>query len=317
MPNNKLLSSVKRLIIPSLQVNPDDIIVEKFLGGFTGTSKFIATTKYKEGTKKYFLKVVDPLASPADAALLAVEAGMYRILKNAGLAGIIFPTFEKYIHAGIVKILILEYLNNVRWGYPLNTQTIEYLEQSLNKLHSTNLSELERKKIMNLSDVVRKNLSKRTNQIDENTLFINTWSNSYKSFIFEQKLNGINCSQLAQAIIKSSRQFNPYMLKNLTLQDLNYTNIGFSINQAYFIDPVYATLGDPRLDKTIAGINILQQLGKEHNPQLKKLVLHKFITNRAVLASLIKSYVINLSTRILTRTSKAGKSITKNVFQFP
>jgi len=276
-------------------VDSDHVALTEFDGGFTNTKKYIIDVKNSHDIqKKYFIKTANINSHPLEAFLLESEAKMYQIFKKLGLTGFITPNFEGLIQNGTDNILVLDFLSHVSFGYPWNSQTIEYLDKSLHSLHSVVLTEIDKTQIMTLSNLVRRNLTQNSKQIDEKTLFMNAWKRECR--YFNHALNsGENAeNNLPHQIIQRASRYNLNSSVKLTLQDLNPTNIGFSATQAYLIDPVYATLGNPSLDRTIAGINILYKLNNSADMRLKRSVVGRFIGDDSVLATIIKTHVINL-----------------------
>jgi len=265
------------------KIKLSEISIKYYKGGFTDASKFIIDD--------CFLKVADVATHPVDAYLIESEAKVYSILHRLGLTGVIFPDFKGYINHDGIKVLIIDYLSQVTWGGPWNTKTIKFLDSAINKLHSTNLTDFDNKQIIALADSIQNHFIQKVQC--ENERFLNTWDNQKLGFKnFKNAIYFKGNKNLPKQIIQKATQTNPNVCKKLIMQDLNFANIGFSDNQAFFVDPVYITLGDPNFDKTVIGVNILQQTGDTINPKLRKLVIKKFFVSKPILANLIKYYTI-------------------------
>jgi hypothetical protein len=292
---------VKQLFSDFKKVSPDVVSISEISGGFTGAKKFRIDVKEGQKPQSFFLKVADASTHPVDAFLITYEAKIYSFLSELGLAGTIFPSYIRLLNKDGIKALVVDFLEEVSWGGPWNKKTIELLDASLKKLHSTVLSESDKKKITTISRSVRKKLGIRIKkaetkaEIDEkNRPFLEAWDENASGFlnakgdVYFKGPNGF-----ADKILKVATQEVSHNAQQLIMHDLNFANIGFSDTTAYFVDPIFVTLGSEYFDRTVVGVNILQQLGKNTPEEVKNLVMSKFLTSEIALARLTKYYVIS------------------------
>src|SRR3989338_1408149 len=92
-------------------------------------------------------------------------------------------------------------------------------------------------------------------------------------------------------------------LECLVMHDLNFANIGFDKTKAYFVDPLFATINNPIGDRTVVGVNILQQLGETVEPRLKEFIIDKFLNDKVALARLAKYYVVSSAAKLDVKQS--------------
>ncbi len=289
---NKVLGIMSRV----LKINEDGVKISVIGGGFTGASKYLLET---EG-KRLFLKVADSRNSSVDASLVAYEAEIYQFLEKVGLTEILFPRYEKLIDEDGVKILIIDYLSDVTWGGPWNIETIEKLDVALEKLHSKKVSDIDLDEIEKISGEVLTLLGqelhpKKLNKEEmskKNKPFFDAWDKKKCGFTnSDGEVYFAGNRNFAEVIVEETMKDFDEEDKVLTMHDLNFANICFSEKQAYFVDPLFLRMGYADRDRAVVGVNILQQLGKSANQELRKMVIDKYITNKMVLASLIKYYV--------------------------
>lgn len=294
MPDEtRLIERVRDVIAEFVKKDVGDVAVSEIKGGFTGASKFKADN--------FFLKVADTTTRALDAFLVESEANIYSLFKRLKLTGLIFPEYVGLVDRKGLKVLIVEFLSQVTWGGPWNYQTIEFLDKSLEKLHSTKMSDSEISELTELSDAVRKSLGQKTkkesieskDQEEKNKPFFEAWDSKESGFRNAAgEIYFMGVSDFPKIIVDESLNDLSGANECLIMHDLNFANIGFNEHQAYFVDPLFATVGNPIADRTVVGVNILQQLGQSVEPQLRKFVIDRFLNDRVALSRLTKYYVI-------------------------
>jgi len=212
-----------------------------------------------------------------------------------------------------LRILLLDYLNDVSWGGPWNFETVGMLDSALKRLHSTNLNDEQKKEITRLADGVRRKLDQKTSKDIESEEdkekkreeFLKSWSVDDSGFVNargEVYFQGIG--NLAEDILESALLEPEIKPEQLIMHDMNFANIGFSKEKVFLVDPVFVGLGSEYFDRTVAGVNILLGLGSGVKNDVYGLVMDRFITNKVALSKLIKYYV-NSSFKRLDKSQDA------------
>ena len=295
--NSKLLDRIKISVLRYFDVSNDGVVFDDIVGGFTGAAKYKVEV---EGRGSYFLKVADEKTHELDAFLIEAEGKIYDFLDKVGLVGDVFPKFDGLISEDGFKILVIDYLDNVSWGGPWNTKTVELLDRTLKRLHTTDLSEGEKKEIIKLADSVRGRLGQKTSEYIESEVdkkkkreeFLKAWDVSGRGFLNAKGEIYFNGNKdLAEEVLDVASSATKVKQTQLIMHDMNFANIGFSKDRAYLVDPVFVGLGSEYFDRTVAGVNILLGLRSGGDLEVKKLVTERFLVNRVALAKLIKYYV--------------------------
>lgn len=297
------MDRVKGALIKELRAASEDVEISGIGGGFTGASKYMASV----GERKIFLKVADSVTDEVDASLLELEAKIYDFLEELGLTGVLFPEYQGLLDVDGLRTLMIRYLDDVSWGGPWNGEAIRKLDEALHKLHSTKIDEEHLGVIEKLSSDVCSKLEQdlRPKKLSEeeiekrNKPFFDAWSMAGSGFLDSKgEIYFAAKENLAEKVISEAKKDIDSEKKALIMHDLNFANIGFSDQQAYFVDPLFLRMGLADSDQTVVGVNILQQLGQNGDEGLKKLVVGKYITNKTVLAKLIKYYVISSAMKL-------------------
>jgi hypothetical protein len=294
--NTDLESKVVEIMSKYLKSSRGDIKTTLISVGFTGATKYLLEIK----GKKLFLKVADSGSHRIDASLIEYESKIYDFLSQIGLTGTLFPKYDNIIDEDGIRILIIDYMNNVSWGGPWNLETIEKLDTALKLLHTKKISDVEFQKIEKISGEVLAVLGQELHprklseeEISEkNKPFFDAWNIDRSGFIDSRgEVYFVGRGGLAEAIIEETLKDPGEKDMVLTMHDLNFANICFSDKQAFFVDPLFLRMGNANRDRTVVGVNILQQLGESVNQELRNAVIERYFSNKTVLASLIKYYV--------------------------
>jgi len=290
------METVKNAFAGFKKVKLEVLSISEVKGGFTGAAKFML----EFNNRKFFLKAADEKLQPVDAFLIESEAKIYSLLGKWKLTGVIFPKYEEFINVDDLRILVLEFLGDASWGGPWNEETIEFLDQGLNKLHTTKLDEDEKQELIALATEIRSHIGEKPKQDtkeakeEKKRIFLETWNESLSGFMDSKgEVYFKGESDLPKRIMEEAEDKGPEVQKTLIMHDLNFANIGFTSKQVYFVDPIFVTMGDPLFDRTVVGVNILQQLQASITPELKKLIVNKFFQSKPILARLIGYYVIS------------------------
>lgn len=306
-----LKRKILTIFTSSSGLDPKTFSIKELQEGFTNTSKFIVIPKKAEKSQGFFLKVADEKTHVVDAFLIEVEAKIYSMLKKWELTETIFPAYKGLIINEGLRILVLDYLSNVSWGGPWNENTIGYLYEALDKLHFTKLSQKDKDDLTALAEEIRSHLGQKSKKDSSGKAkeekiraFLDTWDSETSGFKNNKGVIYFRASRnLPRDILEVAERKDPNPPEQLIMHDLNYANIGFSHKQAYFVDPVFARVGDPIFDRVVAGINILQQLGGLVDPKLKRIVIDKFIKNKPILA-LLAAYYVTIAGKDFKETKK-------------
>lgn len=282
------------------------VFINEVKGGFTGAFKFVLDV---DG-EKLFLKVADNKTQKTDVFLIHAEAEIYSLLKQWELCGDLFPLYKGLINKKGLNILVLDYLN-LNWGGPWNMKNIKLLDKALKRLHKTSLTEEEKKGVTDIAVSVKKHLGqipkKDISDEEKNKPFVEAWNLKRKGF--ESSDGNIYFKGkeiLLQKIIEESENKTENPPQKLIMHDMNFANIGFSETQAYFVDPVFARIGDPLHDRTVVGINILQRIGRNITLKTRRLVVDNFLRSKPILAGMIKYH---------TTTAKESKETSDSDWQ--
>ena len=294
--NIALEDKIVRLMAKTLKKESSNLKITAIAGGFTGASKYLLDG----AKKKLFLKVADSKTHDVDAQLVEFEAKIYRLLANLGLTERLFPNYENFVDEDGVKILVIDYLGDVSWSAPWNEASIKKLDVALKKLHSTRVSATNFAEIEKISGEVLSVLGQELHPkkisdeeiVKKNKPFFDAWSLEKGGFVNSiGELYFASSNSLADEIFEEAQKGLGEKKKVLIMHDLNFANICFSKKQAYFVDPLFLRMGYADSDRTLIGMNILEQAGISINQGFRSMIINKYITNKIVLAKLIKYYV--------------------------
>lgn len=287
-----LQDRVARSFAGSFHLHPSRVDIRPIPAGFTGTSKFTVDSSLGSS----FLKVADTETGGYDAKLLRYEANIYEVLHSLGLTRAIFPDFRRLINRNRqgLRILVLENLSSFSWGDPWDYQAVNQLDQSLDRLHSVFLDEQTRDRIIQISHSVQKPTPPPQTEEEKqkrNEGFLQSWTGDGFKTAEGEVYFSTDSDDLPQQILAEADDIDPNARKALIMHDLNPSNIGISKEGVYFVDPVFARIGDPNWDRTKAGIHILAHVNSPTDPAFRKYVVDRFLTNSNMLARLIKYFV--------------------------
>ena len=288
----RLKNRIVSAFCSSRNADYNKVFIKAVKGGFTGSSKFVLDV---DG-EKFFLKIADNKTHKTDVFLIQAEGEIYSLLKQWELCGDLFPLYKGLINKKGLNILVLDYLN-LNWGGPWNIKNIKLLDKALKRLHSTPLTEKEKKEVANIAVSVRKHLGQipKNDVSDEekNKPFFEAWNLEKKGF--ESSDGNIyykGKETLLKKIIEESASKTKNPPQKLIMHDMNFANIGFSETQAYFVDPIYTRIGDPQHDRIVIGINILQRTGRNITPKTRKFVVDNFLRSKPIIAGMVKYHTI-------------------------
>lgn len=233
-----------------------------------------------------------------DAYLIESEASIYKFLGGLQLCGTLFPLSDGLIQNDDLTALVLDNIN-ATWGGPWSKENIVLLDAAIEKLHNTPLKSEDKDRIEEIARNVRKIIGDKPKDDSEEAkqkkrdLFWETWSESLGGFVDSQNIVYFEADAGIAGRILELAENNVEVTQKLTMQDMNFSNIGFLSDKVFFVDPVYMKLGDPEFDRTVAGVNILLQLNNRVSTELSDLILYKFFRSKEMLAKLIVYYTFS------------------------
>jgi hypothetical protein len=267
-------------------------------GGFTGAQKFVLQGHETDGTPGVvFVKAADLATNPDEAVVLETEAAMYKIISGLDSVSKYFPGYKGYKRDDHLVALFIDYLPELSWGGPWTTATVGMLASALDEIHGTTIDPPTGQAITERADSLRAKLYAQSpytfdrpkrRQLFEAATDLRTgeFSNSRNQTYYQLP------AEAANNLAVAATTFNPNSEKKFLVTDLNFGNIGFSPQQAYFVDPVYIELGGAATDMINVGINILRAVeSTAANAQLIDQVKATFLADHAALADAITYWV--------------------------
>lgn len=260
-------------------------------GGFTDAEKYIITDSTHHAL---FIKMANVALNPAEEIVLDTEAHMYKLVARYPQLQRHFPRMHEYIQQDPYRVLVLDYLAGVSWGGPWNKHIITRIHQALSDIHHVQLSQEDAATVAHKAYTLLVTLA----QTNPNT-FGSERRRQLVQIAWDSKTGTLTNSRgktywraepaLGESIIQTAA-LTPQDISSLTVADVNFGNIGFSSEQAYIVDPVYMTLGNPASDMVSLGINILRDLPLHHN-ELRHYTKQLFVTDKTALADLLTYWI--------------------------
>lgn len=266
---------------------------EPVTGGFTVAEKFVARGEKDGHFQELFVKLGHVAVHASEAIVLDTEAAMYELIARYESLQRHFPALHAYIKNESYRILLLDYLADATWGGPWTEQNLTLIHRALTEIHQTQLSQnditLFNQKATYLRDTLAQtNPNTFVSQERKLDLFHIAWDNNSGNFTNARGQTYYHASpHTGQAILDHADLASS--TQTPTVADVNFGNIGFTANQAYIVDPVYLTMGNPATDMAALGINILRDM-TDDNP-LRRQVKQLFINDQSALADCLTYWV--------------------------